>query len=70
MQTYKSRLDQICNEYDVQILFENSGCVIFYQNSQESDVVPYENGMDYKYVIDNFEMVADLSKLHLNQMVV
>ena len=70
MQTYKSKLDQICNEYDVQVLFENSGCVIFYLNSQESDVIPYEDGMDYKYVLDNFEMVADLSKLYLNQMAV
>jgi regulatory protein YycI of two-component signal transduction system YycFG len=71
MQNYKSKLEQLCNEYDVQIIFERTGCVIFYKNTQESDVISYDKGfMDDRYVIDNFEMVADLSKLHINQLYV
>jgi regulatory protein YycI of two-component signal transduction system YycFG len=71
MQNYKSKLEQLCNEYDVQIIFEKAGCVIFYKNTQESDVISYDKGfMDDRYVIDNFEMVADLSKLHINQLYV
>jgi len=66
MQTDKSKLEQICNEYEVQLSFHNDGCIIFYNNTLESDVIPFDDVVDTKFILNNFEMVADMSKLNLN----
>lgn len=66
MRNKKSRLIELSNEYDVQIQMESGGCFIFYKNIQEADVIPFTDEVDDNYILDNFEMVADLSKLQLN----
>jgi len=66
MRNNKSRLIELTNEYEVLIQFENDGCIVYYQNTQDTDVIPYTNDVDVNYILDNFEMVADFSKLQLN----
>ena len=66
MQNKKHRLIELTNEYEVLIQFENDGCIVYYTNTQDTDVIPYTNEVDINYILDNFEMVADFSKLQLN----
>lgn len=66
MQNRKNRLIELSNEYDVHIRFENDGCIVFYNNTQDTDVIPYSSDITMDYILNNFEMVADLSKLQLN----
>jgi len=66
MRNNKSRLIELTNEYEVLIQFENDGCIVYYQNTKDTDVIPYTNEVDVNYILDNFEMVADFSKLQLN----
>lgn len=66
MRTNKAQLNRICLEYDVDILMDNGGAVVFYKNTMESDVIPFDETVTENYFIDNFEMIADLSKLQLN----
>jgi hypothetical protein len=66
MRNNKSRLIELTNEYEVLIQFEKDGCIVYYQNTQDTDVIPYTNEVDVNYILDNFEMVADFSKLQLN----
>ena len=66
MQTKKHRLIELTNEYEVRIQFEKDGCIVYYTNTQDTDVIPYTNEVDVNYILDNFEMVADFSKLQLN----
>lgn len=66
MRTNKAQLNRICLEYDVDILMDNGGAVVFYKNTMESDVIPFDETITENYFLDNFEMVADLSKLQLN----
>jgi hypothetical protein len=66
MRNNKSRLIELSNEYEVRIQFERDGCIVYYTNTQETDVIPYTNEIDVNYILDNFEMVADFSKLQLN----
>lgn len=66
MRNNKSRLIELSNEYEVQIQFENDGCIVFYKNTTDTDIIPYTNDIDVNYILDNFEMVADFSKLQLN----
>lgn len=66
MQNKKHRLIELTNEYEVRIQFENDGCIVYYTNTQDTDVIPYTNEVDVNYILDNFEMVADFSKLQLN----
>ena len=66
MQTKKHRLIELTNEYEVRIQFEKDGCIVYYTNTQDTDVIPYTNEIDVNYILDNFEMVADFSKLQLN----
>jgi len=66
MRNNRSRLIELSNEYDVRIQFEKDGCIVYYQNTKETDVIPYTNEIDVNYILDNFEMVADFSKLQLN----
>jgi len=39
---------------------------VYYINTQDTDVIPYTNEIDVNYILDNFDMVADFSKLQLN----
>ena len=66
MQSKKHRLIELTNEYEVRIQFENDGCIVYYNNTQDTDVIPYTDEVDVNYILDNFEMVADFSKLQLN----
>lgn len=63
------KLKHICDEYEVQILMESTGCVVFYKNIGESEVIPFDDIVDKQYLLNNFEMVADLSRLQLNRYV-
>ena len=66
MQNKKHRMLQLNSDYDVQIMFEKEGCIVFYNNTQDTDVIPYTKDVDENYILDNFEMVADFSKLQGN----
>lgn len=66
MRNNRSRLIELSNEYEVHIQFEKNGCIVYYQNTQDTDVIPYTNEINVNYILDNFEMVADFSKLQLN----
>lgn len=66
MRTKNAQLNRLCLEYDIDILIENGGAVVFYKNTMESDVIPFNEEVTAKYFLDNFEMIADLSKLQLN----
>jgi hypothetical protein len=66
MRNNRSRLIELTNEYEVRIQFEQDGCIVYYINTQETDVIPYTNEIDVNYILDNFEMVADFSKLQMN----
>jgi hypothetical protein len=66
MRNNRSRLIELTNEYEVRIQFEKDGCIVYYQNTQDTDVIPYTNEVDVNYILDNFEMVTDFSKLQLN----
>jgi len=66
MRNNKSKLIELTNDYDVRIQFEQDGCIVYYINTQDTDVIPYTNEVDINYILDNFEMVADFSKLQMN----
>ncbi len=66
MRNNKSKLIELTNEYDVRIQFEQDGCIVYYINTQDTDVIPYTDEVDVNYILDNFEMVADFSKLQMN----
>lgn len=68
MITKQATLNRLCLDYDIDILMDNNGAVVFYKNTQESDVIPFDESVTANYFLENFEMVADLSKLQLNQM--
>lgn len=66
MRTRQARINRLMLEHEVDILISGNGAVIYYKNTSDSDVVPFDDDMTMDYFIDNFEMVADLSKLQLN----
>jgi hypothetical protein len=66
MRNNKSKLIELTNDYEVRIQFEQDGCIVYYINTQETDIIPYTNEVDVNYILDNFEMVADFSKLQMN----
>jgi len=66
MRNNRSKLIELTNEYEVRIQFEKDGCIVYYTNTKDTDVIPYTNEVDVDYILDNFEMVADFSKLQLN----
>ena len=66
MRNNRSKLIELTNEYEVRIQFENDGCIVYYNNTQDTDVIPYTDDVDVNYILDNFEMVADFSKLQGN----
>jgi hypothetical protein len=66
MRNKRSRLIELCNNYDLQITVEGGGAVVFYKNTMECDVVTFDNDVTEDYFLDKFEMVVDLSKLQLN----
>lgn len=66
MRNKRSRLIELCNDYDLQITLESGGAVVFYKNTMECDVVTFDNNVTEDYFLDKFEMVVDLSKLQLN----
>lgn len=66
MRTNHSRIIEIKNMYDVDVIFESGGCIVYYLNTQETDVIPFTEEIDMNFVLDNFEMVSDMSKLQMN----
>ncbi len=42
MRNNKSRLIELCNDYDLQITMTESGAIVFYKNTMESDVVAFD----------------------------
>jgi len=66
MRNKKSRLVELCNNYDLQITMEGDGAIVFYKNTMECDVVAFNKDITEDYFLERFEMVVDLSKLQLN----
>jgi hypothetical protein len=66
MRNNKSRLVELCNDYDLQITLTDSGAIVFYKNTMESDVIAFSEDVTQNYFLEKFEMVMDLSKLQLN----
>lgn len=66
MRTKHSRLIELQDDYDLQIVVSNGGAVVFYKNTMESDVIAFDEEVTENYFLDNFEMVVDLSKLQMN----
>ena len=66
MRTIEASIRILCREYDVQITLAESGAIVYYKNISESDVIPFDEEITLNYFLDNFEMVADLSKLQMN----
>lgn len=66
MRNHKTQLEYICNMYDVDVIVENSGAIVFYKNTLESDVIAFDDVVNKSYFLENFEMSIDMSKLQLN----
>lgn len=66
MQNHNSRIKELSSAYDVQLEFATNGCLIFYKNTMETDLVEYNNYIDKKYLLNNFELVVDSIKLQDN----
>ena len=66
MRTRQASLNRLMLDHEVDILISGSGAVIYYKNTSDSDVIPFDEEITLDYFIDNFEMVADLSKLQMN----
>lgn len=66
MRTRQASLNRLMLDHEVDILISGNGAVIYYKNTSDSDIVPFDDEITLDYFIDNFEMVADLSKLQLN----
>ena len=66
MQNFKNRIHELSNAYDVQLEFANNGCLIFYKNTMETDLIEYNQYIDKKYLLNNFELVVDSIKLQDN----
>lgn len=68
MQNNKTKLEQIKDQYNVDLTFIGNGCVINYLNSGEDEFINYDETLTLQYILDNFDMVADISRLNLNLM--
>lgn len=66
MRNNYSKLIELQDDYDLQIIVSGGGAVVFYKNTMESDVITFDDQVTEKYFLDNFEMVVDMSKLQLN----
>lgn len=66
MRTKQASLNRLMLDYDVDILISGSGAVVYYKNTDDSDIIPFNEDVTIDYFIDNFEMVTDLSKLQMN----
>lgn len=66
MRNNQSRLLELQTNYNADITLLDGGAVVFYKNTMESDVIPFDEEMTKKYFLENFEMVVDMSKLQLN----
>ena len=68
MQNNKTKLEQIKDQYNVDLTFIGNGCVINYLNSNEDEFIYFDETLTLQYILDNFDMVAYMSKLNLNLM--
>lgn len=66
MRNNKSKIIELCKEYEVQITLASEGCIVFYKNTHETDLIHFDEEITLDYFLDNFEMVADFSKLQIN----
>jgi hypothetical protein len=66
MQTDSSKINQLENEYNVQLNFAEDGCVVFFCNTMEADLILYTEDVDKKYIINNFDMIVDIYKFTEN----
>jgi hypothetical protein len=58
----------IRDRYNVDLTFIGNGCVINYLSSREDEFIYFDEALNLQYILDNFDMVADMSKLNLNLM--
>ena len=68
MQNNKTKLEQIKDQYNVDLTFIGNGCVINYLSNKEDEFIYFDEALNLQYILDNFDMVADMSKLNLNLM--
>ena len=68
MQNNKTKLEQIKDQYNVDLTFIGNGCVINYLSSREDEFIYFDEVITLQYILDNFDMVADISRLNLNLM--
>jgi hypothetical protein len=68
MQNNKTKLEQIKDQYNVDLTFIGNGCVINYLASGEDEFIYFDETLTLQYILDNFDMVADMSKLNINLM--
>lgn len=66
MQSHSHRIKELSENYNVQLEFASNGCLIFYKNTMETDLISYNKYVDQKYLLENFEMIADSVKLQDN----
>jgi len=66
MQTISSKIQQLENEHQVQLNFSDDGVVIFFCNTMEADLILYNEEIDKKYIVNNFDMVVDIYKFTEN----
>lgn len=66
MQTDSSKIIQLENEYNLQLNFAEDGCVVFFSNTMEADLILYTEDVDKKYIINNFDMIVDVYKFTEN----
>lgn len=66
MQTISSKIQQLENEHQVQLNFSEDGCVVFFCNTMEADLIIYNEEVDKKYIVNNFDMMVDVYKFTEN----
>lgn len=66
MQTNKSKVAQLEHQHDIQFNFSEDGCVVFFKNTMEADLILYTEEINQKYILENFDMVVDVYKFTEN----
>ena len=66
MQTITSKIKQLEEEHNIQLKFSEDGCVVFFKNTMEADLILYTTEINQKYILENFDYVVDVYKFTEN----